>query len=370
MNILFISYGIYEYDGRTRELMEISEQLGKTQYITRGISQNTKWVKNHCIISNRGIFAYLKFIFHCIIKAIGINKIDILFVDNRKAIIPALIIKLIKKPKYIIQDVRELYIIDEVKHITGKIGCIIEKILIKRSDIIICANKYRAKIMKNYYKLDLEPLVYENVRALKYSGRSTQNELKEKYKHYFTNNTIKIVSTSGCDMSRNTDKLVYAMDELGKKFELFLVGCENESDISKIQKIIQEKNLDNVHLINKLEIDELKYFLNNCNIGIVNYHKQDMNNIYCASGKIYEYIFEGLPVVTTENIPLVDICNAYEIGVADDDYVEGIKKVAKKYNFYSKNVEKYVNKISVENNNLELIEDIKLLIKTSHKDVV
>lgn len=363
LNVFFISYGIYEYDGRLRELIKISKKLGEVQYITKAIFQDTKQEERHHIMTNNGVFGYLKFIFYSIFKGLKIKEIDILFVDNRKAIIPALILKLIKKPKYIIQDVRELYVINEVKHISGKVGCILEKKLIKKADIIICANKYRAEIMKSYYGLSSYPLVYDNIRALSYSGKFTMEELEKKYRHYFTRPTIRIVSTSGCSISRTNDKLVNAMIDLGKEFELFLIGGGSEEEIYKIKNIIEKNKLDNVHLIDKLEMDELKYFLNNCHIGIVNYHKQDMNNKYCASGKVYEYIFEGLPIVTTENKPLVDICDVYKIGLADDNYVEGIKEVTKRYDYYTENVKIYIDKLSVRKSNLKLVEDIKKLIK-------
>lgn len=366
LNIFFISYGIYEYDGRLRELIEIAKRLGKTKYITQGNSGDTKQDKNHCIfINDKGIFGYFKFIFYSIFRGFETKKIDILFIDNRKAIIPALIIKLVKRPRYIIQDVRELYIINEVNHISGKIGCIFEKKLIKKSDIIICANEHRSKIMKDYYKLNSYPLVYENIRHLEYLGKFTKKELEEKFKYYFIKPTIKIVSTSGYSISRTNDKLVSAMASLGNKFELFLIGGGSEKDTCKIKGIMLENNLDNVHLIDKLEMDELKYFLRNCHIGIVNYHKRDMNNKYCASGKIYEYLFEGLPVVTTENIPLANMCSTYKIGIADDNYIDGIKEVASRYSYYVENVEKYIENISVEENNMNLVKDMKNLIKNN-----
>lgn len=364
MDILFISYGKYEYDGRLRELMKVANQLGETQYIIRGNAKDNQLDKNHRVItSNNEIIGYIKFILLSIFKALIMKKIDILFIDNRRAVVPGLIIKLIKKPKYVIQDVRELYIIDEINHITGKIGCIFERKLIKKADIVICANKYRAEIMKEYYNLSSEPLVYENIRRLEYSSDYNEEEMNKKYGYYFSNSTIKIVSTSGCEISRTNDKLVHAMAELGEKYELFLIGGGSKQDVYEIKRIIQHKKLNNVHLIEKLGMNELKYFIRNCHIGIVNYNKKDMNNKYCASGKIYEYLFEGKPVVTTENIPLLDLCNTHKIGLADDDYVDGIKKVAENYNYYTENVKKFIEHLSVEDNNEKLVKDIKSAIQ-------
>ena len=100
----------------------------------------------------------------------------------------------------------------------------------------------------------------------------------------------------------------------------------------------------------KIISDELKYLLSISHIGIVNYGKYDTNNRFCASGKIYEYLFEGIPVVTTENEPLVDFCKNNHVGIADDQYINGIKKILESYEKYIENVSKYKEYDVMENN--------------------
>ena len=69
-----------------------------------------------------------------------------------------------------------------------------------------------------------------------------------------------------------------------------------------------------------MDQDHLKYFIENSQVGMVTYHQHDLNNKYCASGKIYEFLFEGKPVVTSTNPPLADFCGKYGIGIAEDNY--------------------------------------------------
>ncbi len=49
LNVFFISYGTYEYDGRLRELIKVAKSLGETKYITKAVSKNTKQDKSHYI---------------------------------------------------------------------------------------------------------------------------------------------------------------------------------------------------------------------------------------------------------------------------------------------------------------------------------
>lgn len=363
MKSLFLSYGIYEYDGRMRELISISKSIGETKYITRAGFKGSKQEVNHEIILGEGFFNYFKFIIKCLSMAFKMEEIDILFIDNRKAIIPGIIIRLLKRPRYMIQDVRELYLIDEVNHLSGKIGCIFEQYLFKRADVIICANEYRANIMKNYFNLVNKPLVYENIRSLEYTGETSIEDIDNRYNHYFNKNTIKIISTSGCNINRTNDILVKAMVELGENYELFLIGGGTENDIQTIKDIIEINNLRNVHLIDRLNTDELKYFLQKSEIGIVNYHQCDTNNKYCASGKVYEYLFEKIPVVTTENIPLIELCDKHKIGVYDNNYVDAIRELGNNYSYYKENVRKYIAKLDVKKHNAILIKELKKIIK-------
>lgn len=358
MKILLISNGVFEYDGRLRELINISKLIGDTTYITRVDSLDDKQEDNHLITMGDGMIKYFGFVIKCIMVAIKIKKIDILFVDNRKPIIPALIIIFLKRPTFLIQDVRELYLINEVNSITSKMGCYFEKILIKKADILLCANKYRAQIMQKHYLLNKLPLVFENIRALEYSGKYTSHILENKFLNYFTRNTYKIISTSGCDVSRTTDKLVNAVAKLENEFDLFLVGSSSKKDELYIKKLIEEKGIKNVQIIGKLNSDELKYFISKCQIGIVNYSKKDTNNIYCASGKIYEFIFEGIPIVTTENLPLVELVESNKIGKCDDNYCNGILEVYNNYGYFQDCVLEFSKNLNVSVKNINIARSV------------
>lgn len=361
MNILFVSNGVYEYDGRLRELIKIAKQIGNTTYITRISSKSSKKENSHVAINVRGLglLSYLKFIYNTIRVTYNFNNIDVLFIDNRRAVIPGLVVKIFKNPKVIIQDVRELYLINEIKYLRGKIGCLLEKLLIKKADILICANKYRAKIMQEYYSLSEMPLIYGNIRKLEFDNNYSKKELEGKFNTILKDDTFKIISTSGYAIKRTNDKLVLAMKDLGKKFELLLVGGGTKGDYKRITRLIKKNKIENVRIIDKLSTSELKYLIQKCQVGVVNYNKEDTNNKFCASGKIYEFVFEGLPVITTENLPLLDLVMRYQIGVADDNYYNGIITIYKDYLYYKKNVLSFARSIDVDTNNQQLVNSIK-----------
>lgn len=367
MKVYFISNGVWEFDGRLRELIKVASELGEIKYITRVKNSDLAVSENHIKVRDNN---YLKFICKAVYEGLRYKNIDILFVDNRKAIIPALMLNLFLRPRKVILDVRELYLSKEVKHLAGKIGCFFEGVLIKKADIVICANEWRSKIMKDYYKLDVLPIVFENIRRIKKIDKINNSEIAAKYEHIFAKKTYKIISTSGFSVSRTNDKLVNSMTLLGNEFDLLLVGGGNNHDFKVIMNIIENNNLSNVHLIDMVSEAELSYLIHNSHIGVVNYHQNDSNNKYCASGKIYEFLFAELPVITTENLPLVDIVKENNIGEFDNDYYKGILKIQSNYFEYKKNVKNYVSNID-DNKNINQLKTniIKQAFDKSDKTV-
>ena len=350
MNILLISYGDYRYDGRLRELVTVFDSIGCLDVICIGESDK----KNVHIINSSGYGDYIKKAYK---KGLEFANTDILVIDNRRASIPGLKLAKKIKPNVIIQDCRELYLSDETHGLVGKVGCYFEQKSLKKADIVISANDERAKIMQKIYSLKEKPLVYENLRKLEYTNASREACEFELGK-YINAKEYRIISTSGCSVDRTNDILVENLDKVEYNVRLFLVGNSSESDIERIKNIISEKNLNNVEIIGNLQQSQLKYLIENSHIGIVNYHQKDTNNKLCASGKVYEYIYENIPVVTTTNPPLKRLCDEYGIGRASNKYYDAINDVLNNYSEYKNNTIEFSETHKVEDNNKLLIEKI------------
>lgn len=351
MNILFLSYGIHEYDGRQRELIKICKDLGSTTYLTR---TNPGFVPSdpaHRCFSKSGRLAYISFIREAEQLFRELGNIDVIFADNRKATVPALRIKKKHPQVRIIQDARELYLKTEVSGLASKAGCYFEEKLYHQADVILCANKFRAERMQAEYHLPETPLVYENLRRLEYSPGAELTALAAPFSPLLEGEAVNIISTSGCSPARTNDRLVEALARVQTPCRLFLVGGSTPEEQAVIRDIIQKNGLHNVHILGMLNQDALKYLISQCHIGIVNYGKYDANNLYCASGKIYEFVFEGKPVVTTDNPPLVELCQEFGIGVASDRYEDALNQVIAQYDRYVQNVREAMTRMDITGNN-------------------
>lgn len=352
MNILLVSYGTLEYDGRLQELIHVTEQLGEVTLCccakepTDGlfaVGSSMLSVKTYC--------RYLTYV----LRRVRGKKFDMIVSDNLFAAPPVLLLRLLKRPRYLVQDVRELYFAEKV-HGKGKVFAIVERMLMKKASVVLCANAERADIMHREFGLKKKPLVFENIRFL--SGEYDQDELDKKYEGVFRY-PFNLVSTSGLFMERDTDKLIESMKNLDERFGLFFVGNSSDADVRRMKEIMAEHGIERVHLIGKVPMTELLYIVRRCQIGMVHYHKRNLNNQYCASGKIYEFLHEGLPIVTTENPPLKAFCDAHEVGIADDGFSDAVLTVAEHYDDYQQRVRAFADTVSVEDYNREVANLIR-----------
>ncbi len=371
MKILYLAYTILENDGRTKELLNVMKKIGNVTLVScvRTKTYEVEGLEKHFKLSldgNKQILnsgSYMKFV-KLVSNALKEQKdIDILFLDNFFVSPIGFWILIAHKPKFIIVDSRELYTVRERKGLLKKVFALFEQAMIRKADVVIAANEFRAQFMKKYYKLRREPLVFENIRKL--DCENIDESIQKKYSEIISkaNGKTKVLSTGGYDVERGTDRLVRAMKELDNFF-LFVVGGGPEKDERILKSIVQEEHIRNVYFLSeKLLPEELAYFVKNCDIGVVNYHSKDLNNKFCASGKIYEFLFCGKPVITTENLPLIEMCQRYGIGEADNDFASGLLNIARNYERYVQNVINLVQDISVEKNNNKLAENIEYRIK-------
>ena len=369
--ILLVSFSSIKFDGRLRELIKVCQELGDCTYITHDEQIESEF---HLAYDNQK-GSYLNFIKYCLQKTKNIKDFDIILADNRRALFPALkIFKRQNNAKFII-DARELYLPKDMQSFVSKFGSLLEKWINPKADIIIAANQERADIMQEYYRLKNEPIVFENVRSLDYPlnyKKINQEIIPKNILDSLKEPKLKLISTSGCSISRTNDVLVKAVANFQYKVNLYLVGAYGSEDVDLIKQLISKLKLNNVYIIDKnLNEGNLKELIQLCDVGIVNYHMKDTNNLYCASGKIYEFLSENKPVITTENPPLLNMVNKYQIGVADNYYSNAISKLINNYEFYQNNVinQNFRDKVAANNDYLvnEINKSLNLIDEITDK---
>ncbi len=354
MKILFLSGANREFDGRSTALLHILKSF--SEVICMSPSEDAEYRVADPKVS------ILRFILDVKKACKNMTPVDVIFVDNRVTTLAVLFS--IKKNKYkcLVYDARELYFFEEVEGLKSKLGCLIEKKVIEKSDLVICANEERKEIMQTRYKSISQILVFENFRKLSFS----QNEyIKNKalYGHIFNHRLFTIISTSGCDLTRETLKLLEAVRQLEINCQLLLVGCVDNSDKKITENYIEKYKMNNVVMIPRVSLSVIQYLISQSDLGIAMYHKKNANNLYCSSGKIYEYVYEGIPVATTDNPTLLNFTNTYRVGFSCNNIKESIEKCYYNYKMLTANVKAFRNKNIIEMEQEKFARDLEYTLK-------
>lgn len=358
MKILYLAFTNSNIDSRTRDLLLIAHHLGDVFYI--GMSDSDSVSANEILIKSghSKILNYIVFVY-TVLKHIFSNQYDGLFIDNYHAAPCGLLIrKIYKNNVFVIQDVRELYLSNNLSTFFGKILIYCETMLMKRADIVISANAIRAQIYKGLHRLKKMPIVFENIH---WFDNQTKSELS-----LLNNETIKVVVTDGLNPQRMTRELLEAINYLDGRFSFFVVGDVSDEEIKMAESLVSHEKIKQISFVGKMPHKELGQFLLSCDIGVVKYNFDDLNNIFCASGKIYEFIMSGLPVVTTEQAVLKGMCEKYGIGVADNKFYPGLLKIADNMSIYKENAKKYQSEIIKRDYVQECVQKIKEIMKEIH----
>ena len=204
----------------------------------------------------------------------------------------------------------------------------------------------RATIMREYFELKKTPLVFDNIHRI--DDVYDQEKCDQKLSHFFADGAFNILFAGGIGAERHTYDYIRAFANVKVKSNLIIAGSASEMAIKQYEELVRELKMNNVHYVGMLTRAELRYCMQKSQGSVVVFDKKSYNTIYCASGKCYESLFEGVPILASENPPLKRLCEEEKVGVSNDDFAAGIEMLQKDYDYYAENAKRYVNNLGYE----------------------
>ncbi len=321
MKVAYILHGNYNLISRAKRQIKALEENGYEVFVFNGYFD--EYNKDECNVKNfyhirikQGKMAFINFIYLLIFNvkiAIKIYKIDgfrIIICRELSTLLSGIILKNFNKNIKLIYDSNELSV-ETYSGIKRKVWFFLESYFVKNCDLIFHAEKMRMEYFSKIYSL-----------------KNKNQFLLPNYVEYNPYNPIKsqdmnILYFGSISPHRNLEEIVSVFCEQAN-LKLFLMGFGNPSYIEKLKKIISSKNnlRNNIVFLppiddSKIDEEFIKY-----KIGIAFYPNDNLNNLYCAPNKVFQYIQNNMAVITTNNPPLVDLIDKYRFGV----YLENITK--------------------------------------------
>lgn len=336
MKIVFIVYHDLKIEARSKETLDALKMIGDVSLVSFAKPSDTENIDIHMSIYSKYLpgIRYLLFLFKAR-KVIAMKKPEMVVLHDCSPLIPY--VKKYHPETTIVYDQSEIYIDRKPQTIKKKILQMIDTKYdkyIRDSHITISANEERAKIMKDYYKLNHSPIVFDNMHRIEDTFNS--EICKRKYDQFFDSTCFNVVYAGGIQERRKTYDLIEAIGELGPNYRLIIAGASPEG-LKRFNNIIESRGYNNVWYVGFIPRNEWRYLLTKADVSVVAFAMDIVNNIYCASGKMYESLFEGVPILTSENPPLKRICSDYNVGISNNNFKKGIIELESNYDYYKKN---------------------------------
>ena len=225
------------------------------------------------------------------------QNIDVINAHNLSVLPVSVLLKLTKKAK-LIYDPHELETeVYNAKGVKKKFGKWVEKKLIVFADEIIVVNES----IKNWYskEYDLENIYV--VRNVPNTGMN-ENKLKPKSKFRYAFNISKddiIFLYQGLISSaRGIDIILEAFKNADNNKVLVLMGFG--PDVERIKTEIE--NYPNIFYHKAVSKNVLNDYTRSADVGFSLIENSCLNHYYCLPNKAFEYLFSGLPQITS-NFP-------------------------------------------------------------------
>ena len=208
--------------------------------------------------------------------------------------------------------------------IRKKIAKITEKVLIKYTDLVVVVSESIHDWYLKEYNLK-NVIIVKNTPYTKFEGDSEY--FRKKFKIPIDNKII--LYLGGLFEGRNINKLLKEFDQIkNSKLSLIFMGYGTmENQIKKYAQINK-----NIYLHNAVEIKNILEYASSADIGIAYMKNGSLNDDFCLPNKFFEYIFSGLPVITSNTPDMARIINKYNIGttiskIDSVNLINAIKKV-------------------------------------------
>lgn len=314
--IAFIFIGKFAFQGRIHKQIKTLEKAGFKSVVYLGnINNEEKVLNNFDFEINQNKICYDKGKLNSFIEQLKFGwdiskkislRDDIGFVQccGLATIIAGILVKRKNKNIKLIFDNTELSVEREtgIKHIIWKA---IQKYALKYCDHIILPEFQRLNFFKNNYNVDDQKLVMIGNYPYLIDGNKPKVNSDDK-------KNIRVIYLGIIGKGRSYPELIDAAKDM-ENCSFDFIGPGEEKYLKEFGQMI--KGISNIKILPPVENYKIPEVLKNYDIGIAFYENTNLNNYFCAPNKIYDYLNNGLPVITNDYPGLVDIVEKNKVGV-------------------------------------------------------
>ena len=214
--------------------------------------------------------------------------------------------------------------------------------------------KERAMLLRHFYALDSLPMVMHNKPFNKYFKLDHAETESTNYANEIAAKKKIILYQGGIDYVRNSHQLIKLSDELTDEYVMVMMGPITERVRVLLDELPKVIHIDRIDAPFHLQITKLAH------IGIIDYTAMELNSVFCAPNKVFEYSKFGVPIIANNLLSLPEL-RFLKMGTSFDyrvkgSFIESIQAIEADYDTYSKNSLDYFNSSDGEKEVISIIE--------------
>lgn len=181
---------------------------------------------------------------------------------------------------------------------------------VRRCDVILHAEANRLEYFKKHYPgADKPQLVIENFPAFREDPPDREPPADE----------VRVIYLGGFGEGRFTIEIIDAFASMPPSIRLDIVGSGRPEFVARVADHLESLNVKHVRILPAVSYVEIPKLLESYHIGVALYRNTNLNNYYCAPNKVYDYLMNGMPVITNRYPGLVSVIDANRVGVCIDE---------------------------------------------------
>lgn len=218
----------------------------------------------------------------------------------------------------------------------------------------------RAHIQKVWWNLDKLPVVLPNKTYLPKTYDELSNDIMPIVNEMKLEERMVVLYQGVFEDDRNLEPYAEAISHLDEEFCLYIMGKDNDIRERLCRRFPKIKYIPFIIPPNHLYVTRF------AKIGLLSYrpvkifHYSELNALFCAPNKIYEYAAFSLPMIGSDVPGLAFPFKYYNIGCVCNEEVkdicETLKIISKNYEFYKNNCLKFYSDVNID----KVVNDIIL----------
>ncbi len=264
-----------------------------------------------------------------------------------------------------IYDAHELIVPTEGQPMTRKEWLFyrLERLIVRRADLVITANAERAAVMQEHYRLSEVPVAVRNISPAP-SGQLDDSEVLNRYAELrrARSEDVHVVYMGDINLGRGLGVLLETLPFLPKHFKLVFVG--NGPDLGAVRALSAETSDDRLRVIGPVPHAEVFDVIRQADIGFVSYSMRSINEILCAPNKVIEYAQAYLPMVATCQPTIRSMFETHRMGqlvgcdgeVTPESVAAALIAVASDRDRYSRELDAFLRQNTWEKEAAKLLE--------------